>query len=303
MATKRPTPVAMSASAMPPMTLSIWTLFWPSARSANATMTPMTVPSRPTKGALLPRVPSSVMPRSSSRRRLVISPSIAASSAAGPPWAQRSDALSTSASTVGLASSRLRAASRSPSSSRRHSSSPSSSPPVPRLRKYHQRSTIAPMDATDSASSRYMTHELPSIAILRRYLTITACSFAFQLNDLLGDEEARRPPARRVVREQLARLRVGGLQAPVALRLVDGHRESARRPGRTTRTDRRRRRTAPSRGSRGRRGPPDAGRPARTGRASRGRSSASSAGGGPASTGSARGFVLGFTSVPSGVMT
>ncbi len=153
------------------MTLSIATLFCPSARSANATMTPMTVPSSPMKGALLPSVPSRVMPRSSSRRRLVISPSIAASSAAGPPCAHRSDARSTSASMLALPCSRAYALSRSPSSSSRHSSSPSSSS-APRLRKNSQRSTIAPIDATDSAISRYRTHELPSMATLSRYLTI-----------------------------------------------------------------------------------------------------------------------------------
>ena len=80
-------------------------------------MTPMTVPSSPMKGALLPSVPRSVIPRSSSRRRLVISPSIAAASASGPPCAQRSDARSTSASMVGLAWSSACALSRSPSSS------------------------------------------------------------------------------------------------------------------------------------------------------------------------------------------
>src|ERR1019366_8814155 len=227
MATKSPTAVAMSASAIPPITLSIWILFEPSARSAKATMTPMTVPSRPTNGALLPSVPRRVMPLSSSFLRRIISPSIPAASASGPPCAQRRDASSTSASIAWWRLRRPSAAWRSPVSRRSQRASPSSSPPRPCLRKNHHRSTITAIEATLSASSTYITHALPSIATLSRYLTTTAIRpFLFHRHVL--DEERWRAAARHLTREELAAPRRDRVLAALRARprrLVERERE------------------------------------------------------------------------------
>ncbi|HEX2689502.1 MAG TPA: hypothetical protein VHN14_22930 [Kofleriaceae bacterium] len=57
-ATRRPTPVATRASAMPVITACVpWPWSAAPARSWNARMMPSTVPNRPTNGALLPSVP------------------------------------------------------------------------------------------------------------------------------------------------------------------------------------------------------------------------------------------------------
>ena len=66
MATRRPTPVAMSASAMAPMTAEEESApASPMPRSwSKAMITPMTVPKSPTKGALEPTVARTFSPRS-----------------------------------------------------------------------------------------------------------------------------------------------------------------------------------------------------------------------------------------------
>ena len=76
---------------MPVITLPIAPWFWPASPSWwKASMTPMTVPSRPTNGALLPSVPSRYVDRSSWPRALASEASSASASARGPPWTQRS---------------------------------------------------------------------------------------------------------------------------------------------------------------------------------------------------------------------
>ncbi len=122
MATKSPTAVATSASEMPTITKEAVLPPVPllaAARSAKARMMPSTVPKRPMKGALLPRVPRTKSHFSYSRRRRSMVDCTAFSTARLPPGEATAAARTTSASMESLVA-RAAAALRSPL---RHSSS------------------------------------------------------------------------------------------------------------------------------------------------------------------------------------
>src|SRR5688572_11377556 len=127
-------------------------------------MTPSTVPKRPTNGALLPSVPSSVIERSRSPRALPIALSSASPNAEGPPSRNSNASRSAAASIAVLLLSTCPTAASSPATTARFSCSRRPCPPVRFLRKKRKRSNIAANETTESASNRYSTQVLPSSA-------------------------------------------------------------------------------------------------------------------------------------------
>ena len=153
----------MSASDSEPITASgPWPFLL--ARSWKALMTPMTVPKRPTKGALLPRVPRKARLRSSLSLAALLAEAMALSTAVAPRSKAARPAEMTSPSMPVSAATRfcapvMSSLESSASSSRR---SPSKLKLV--ARKYQARSIITATLAIDRKISSHRTHSAPSRA-------------------------------------------------------------------------------------------------------------------------------------------